>query len=432
MAVRFCFGPYLVNEMPLSANKNQVDAPDSSETQKTTYDIDDSQKDLELAEKEQQLPPDVEEKKRKGLLKTGFTTGTSATAATKAALLALLYYRTADDVYVSLPKGGNIKIRISWTKAEKHWRSVTAAVVKDAGDDPDVTHRAEICSTVSLTDDAGIIAIDGGIGVGRVTKPGLGLALGRAAINPTPTKMIEQAVVEVASNSLKNRGVNVVISVPSGEEIAKKTDNPRLGIVGGISILGTTGIVLPYSTASFAASIRQAVDVALALGNEWVVLTTGGRSEEFAKVLLGTRLPDHCFIQIGDFAGYSIRQCESKKIKKATIAGFIGKLTKMSMGVKQTHVRGSHVDMKFMAKVALECLPTISPSLLEEIEKANTARHVAEIIVANKMGGGFFRLICKKVYEHMREYSKGNLELEVIMFDFDGRVYGQWPSTPQY
>jgi cobalt-precorrin-5B (C1)-methyltransferase len=432
MAVRFCIEPHLVNEMPLPANKNQADAPDSSETQKTTNDLDDSQKDLELAEREQQLPSDIEEKRRKGLLKAGFTTGTSATAATKAALLALLHHRTADDVYVSLPKGGNKKIRISWTKAEKHWRSVTAAVVKDAGDDPDVTHRAEICSTVSFTDDAGIIVIDGGIGVGRVTKPGLGLTLGRAAINPTPTRMIEQAVEEVASNSLKDHGVNVVISVPSGEEIAKKTDNPRLGIVGGISILGTTGIVLPYSTASFAASIRQALDVALALGNEWVVLTTGGRSEEFAKVLLGTRLPDHCFVQIGDFAGYSIRQCELKKIKKATIAGFIGKLTKMSMGVKQTHVRGSHVDMKFMAEVALECLPTISPSLLEEIEKANTARHVAEIIVANKIGGGFFRLICKKVYEHMWEYSKGNLELEVIMFDFDGRVYGQWPPTPQY
>jgi len=421
----------LVNEMPLPANKKQADPPDSLETQKTTDDLNDSQKDLELAEREQHLPSDIEDKRRKGLLKTGFTTGTSATAATKAALVALLYDRTADDVCVSLPKGGNMKIRISWTKTEERGRSVTAAVVKDGGDDPDVTHRAEIRSTVSLTDDAGIIIIDGGMGVGRVTKPGLGLALGRAAINPTPTKMIEQAVLEVASNLLKDRGVKVVISVPSGEEIAKKTDNPRLGIVGGISILGTTGIVLPYSTASFAASIRQALDVALALGNEWVVLTTGGRSEEFAKVLLGNRLPDHCFVQMGDFAGYSIRQCELKKIKKATIAGFVGKLTKISMGVKQTHVRGSHVDMEFMAKVALECLPTISPSLIEEIEKANTARHVAEIIVANNVDG-FFQLLCKKACEHMREYSKGNLELEVIMFDFDGRVYGQWPTTPQY
>jgi len=415
-----------MNEMPLPVNKNHADPTDSLYTQKTTDDLNDSQKDLELAEREQQLPSDIEERRRKGLLKTGFSTGTSATAATKAALVALLYQRTVDVVYVSLPKGGNIKIRISWTKPEEDGLSVTAAVVKDGGDDPDVTHRAEICSTVSLTDDAGIIIIDGGKGVGRVTKPGLGLALGRAAINPTPTKMIEQAVLELASNSLRDRGVKVVISVPLGEEIAKKTDNPRLGIVGGISILGTTGIVLPYSTASFAASIRQSLDVALALGNEWVVLTTGGRSEEFAKVLLGTRLPDHCFVQMGDFAGYSIRQCELKKMKKATIAGFIGKLTKMSMGVKQTHVRGSHVDMEFMAKVALECLPKISPSLIQEIENANTARHVAEIIVTNKISG-FFHLICKKVYEHMMEYSKGNLELEVIMFDFDGSVSGQWP-----
>jgi len=386
-----------------------------------------SQKDLELAETEHHLPLEIQEKKRKGTLRTGFTTGTSATAATKAALIALLFQKTVKFVSVSLPKGGIMNIRIANTTKEQY--SATSAVVKDAGDDPDVTDRAEVCATVYLTNEVGIISIDGGKGVGRVTKPGLGIDIGKPAINPSPTKMIERAVSEVAAERLKDHGVKVVISVPRGEEIAKKTDNPRLGIIGGISILGTTGIVYPYSTASFAASIRQALDVARAMGDHWIVLTTGGRSEDFAKELFGNALPEHCFVQMGDFAGYSIRHCALKQIQKATIAGFVGKLTKMSMGIKQTHVRGSHVDMEFMAKVASECYPRISMSILEEIRKANTARHVSEIITTHQITG-FFDLICKKVHEHMLEYLKGGLQLEVIMFDFDGKVSGQFPPAP--
>jgi cobalt-precorrin-5B (C1)-methyltransferase len=156
------------------------------------------EQDLMLAEQEQELPAIIEEKKRRGTLKTGYTTGTSATAATKAALLALVSGKAADDVFVSLPKGGMAKLRIAWTKNEKNG-SYTSAVIKNAGDDPDITHGAEICSTVSLTDQVGKIAIDGGIGVGKVTKPGLGLEIGKAAINQTPMKMIEQAVIDAAS-----------------------------------------------------------------------------------------------------------------------------------------------------------------------------------------------------------------------------------------
>ncbi len=170
--------------------------------------------------------------------------------------------------------------------------------------------------------------------------------------------MINQSigeVFEIYNQVMKTNGLNVIISVPKGEEIAKKTDNPRLGILGGISILGTTGIVLPYSTASFAASIRQSLDVGLALGSDVFILTTGGRSEDFCKNLFGTMYPEHSYVQMGDFAGYSVKQCYEKKVKKVIIAGFIGKLTKIAMGVKQTHVRGSHVNMDFMAKLALEC-----------------------------------------------------------------------------
>ena len=380
------------------------------------------EQDLMLAEQAQELPAIIEEKKRKGTLRTGYTTGTSATAATKAALLALISGKAADNVFVTLPKGGIAKLGIAWTKIEKNGSS-TSAVIKNAGDDPDITHGAEICSTVSFTDQVGKIIIDGGIGVGRVTKPGLGLEIGKAAINQTPMKMIEQAVIDVAAKKLNSSGINVIISVPRGEELSKKTDNPRLGIIGGISILGTTGIVLPYSTASFAASIRQSLDVAIAMGVDTVVLTTGGRSEDFAKELFAKLLPDHSFIQIGDFAGYAIKQCANKRIHKAIIAGLIGKLTKMAMGVKQTHVRGSHVDMEFMARVAAEC--NSSPKVIEEIKGANTARHVSEIIDKNNVSG-FFDLVCKKVYEQMHDYSGGKLKLEVIMFGFDGKLCGQY------
>lgn len=375
-------------------------------------------KDIELAEQEQDLPPEIEEKKRKGALRTGYTTGTTATAATKGALYALID-KPVNEVTVSLPKGRTATLKIAWTKIEGN--KATCASIKDGGDDPDATHGAEICSTVSFNKNAGQISIDGSKGVGRVTKPGLGLEMGKAAINPTPMKMLEQAVQEVAKEQLKEQGVDVVISVPKGEEIAKKTDNPRLGILGGVSILGTTGIVLPYSTASFAASIRQSLDVAIAMGADTAVLTTGGRSEDFAKELF--KLPDHCFVQMGDFAGYSIKQCANKKLRKATIAGFIGKLTKMAMGVKQTHVAGSHVNMEFMARLAAEC--HASPLVVNEIKGANTARHVSEIITKNNITG-YFDLVCKKVHEQMSEHAKGQLEIEIIMFEFNGKVIGRY------
>jgi cobalt-precorrin-5B (C1)-methyltransferase len=377
----------------------------------------------QLAEQEQSLPPQIEEKKRRRTLRTGYTTGSTATAATKGALYALITGKPIEQVTVSLPKGSKAMFKIAYTKSEKNGK-VTCAAIKDGGDDPDATHGAEICSTVSFNKNAGHINIDGGKGVGRVTKPGLGLEIGKAAINPTPIKMLEQAVHEVASHQLQNQGVDIVISVPKGGEIAKKTDNPRLGIIGGISILGTTGIVLPYSTASFAASIRQGLDVATAMGADTVVLTTGGRSEDFAKALF--KLPDHCFIQMGDFAGYSIKQCANKaSIRLVIIAGFIGKLTKMAMGIKQTHVAGSHVDMEFMARLAAEC--EAQPNVVEEISSANTARHVSEIIKKNKIVS-FYDNVCKKVYEQMHEHAKGQLQIEVILYEFDGTIIGRHPK----
>ncbi len=381
--------------------------------------------DIDLAEieSEQELPLEILEKRRKGLLRTGYTTGTSASAATKAALLTLISSQIFNTIEVFLPKGKIATLKIAWTKINKDNQSVTSAVIKDGGDDPDVTHGAEICSSVSLTNNKGIIEIDGGIGVGRVTRPGLGLEIGSAAINPVPKKMIEYAVSDSAKSLLHQNGIKVIISVPKGEELAKKTDNPRLGIVGGISILGTTGIVFPYSTASFAASIRQSLDVAISLGTDIVVLTTGGRSEDFIKNIYDY-LPDYAFIQMGDFSGYTIKQCTNRSIKKIIIAGFIGKLTKMAMGIKQTHVRGSHVSIEFMANLASTCVD--SKEIINEIRKANTARHVSEIIHQCNVKN-FFDLICKYVYSEMYNHSNKSIEIVVIMFDFNGKICGKYP-----
>ena len=362
---------------------------------------------------------------RKRSLRTGYTTGTCAAAATKAALSALVSGNKLPKVNVSLPKDKHIVIDIAWIKFVDE-RSVTASVIKDGGDDPDVTNGAEIWSTVSLLESSNKIMIDGGIGVGRVTKPGLGLEIGKAAINPTPLKMINQAIEEILEKQQKNRyGLSILISVPKGEEIAKRTDNPRLGIIGGISILGTTGIVIPYSTASFAASIRQSIDVSIAMGSDSVILTTGGRSEDFARSIFGNSVADHAYIQIGDFIGFSIKQCAIKKIKKAYVIGFIGKLTKMAMGVKQTHVKGSNVDMNFLATLANRC--GANNDLVKKIKLANTARHVGELIDQSGLSM-FYDVLCEEVYNHLSKDSPSDLQIKIILLDFTGKVIGNFPN----
>jgi cobalt-precorrin-5B (C1)-methyltransferase len=362
---------------------------------------------------------------KKKSLRTGYTTGTCAAAATKAALSTLVNGEKLAKVNVSLPKAKHIVIDIAWIRYENE-KSVTAAVIKDGGDDPDVTNGAEIWSTVSLLETSNKIIIDGGKGVGRVTKPGLGLEIGKAAINPTPLKMISHAIDEILGQQQKNRnGLSIWISVPKGEEIAKKTDNPRLGIIGGISILGTTGIVIPYSTASFAASIRQSIDVSKAMGSDSVILTTGGRSEDFAREIFGNSIADHAYIQIGDFIGFSIKQCAIKKIKKAYVVGFIGKLTKMAMGIKQTHVKGSHVDMNFLAELVIRC--GANYELVKKIRVANTARHVGELV--DQFGlNMFYDVLCEEVYSHLSKYSPSELQIKIILLDFNGKIIGEFPE----
>lgn len=352
-------------------------------------------------------------------LRTGYTTGTCAAAAARAALMRMSGI-AADSVTVLLPRGDHLLIPIKSCRVDGE--VVTCSVIKDGGDDPDVTHGAEIVVELSPAGGAGDILIEGGEGVGTVTKPGLGLEVGGPAINPTPRRMIQDNLREAGGDVLARTGLRVRISVPAGRALAPKTDNPRLGILGGISILGTSGIVIPYSTASFAAAIRQNLDVAVAMGDDTVVLTTGGRSEDFARRIVP--LPDHCFVQMGDFSGYAVQQCGKKNLKKAYVVGFVGKLAKMATGVGQTHVKGSKVDMGFLAKMAEEC--GAGHDTVQRIRKANTARHVMEMVMEEEVPG-FFGRICGMVHDHMQKRA-GGTAIEVVMFDFEGSVLGRAPG----
>ena len=348
-------------------------------------------------------------------LKTGYTTGSSATAAAKAALLSIINQKKIQNVGIILPRRSFLQIPVEFCEFENEKAKCT--VIKNGGDDPDVTHGAEIIVELSFTDKVNEIEIGGGEGVGIVTKQGLGLEIGKPAINPVPKKMINENLRESGKEILEKKGIRIIISVPKGRELAPKTDNPRLGIKDGISILGTSGIVIPFSTASYAASIRQNLDVAIAAGNETVVLTTGGRSEEYAKKIVD--LPIHCFVQMGDFSGYTIQQCGRKNIRKAYVVGFIGKLAKMAAGVKQTHVKGSKVDMNFLSELAKKA--NANEKVIASIKKANTARHVSEIIKENNISG-FFELICGETYKHMRKHSEEKVPIDVILFDFEGEI----------
>jgi cobalt-precorrin-5B (C1)-methyltransferase len=226
---------------------------------------------------------------------------------------------------------------------------------------------------------------------------------------------------------LEKNGIKVVISVPKGKELGPNTDNPRIGIVDGISILGTSGIVIPYSTASFAAAIRQQIDVVVSMGDDTVILTTGGRSEDYARKIL--ELPEHSFIQMGDFSGYAISQCAKKGIKKAYVGGFIGKFAKMATGVKQTHVKGSKVNMEFLAELAKKC--KAEENIIQKIKNANTARNVQEIVLENNTKG-FFDEVCSEVYKQMINHSESKTSIEIILFDFDGNVLASHPSSKRF
>jgi cobalt-precorrin-5B (C1)-methyltransferase len=348
----------------------------------------------------------------------GFTTGTAAAAAARAACLVLLDRGWPDRVPLQLPSARVLDIRINtleWTGEE-----ASAGVVKDAGDDPDVTHGAEVFAAVRRVPEPGI-HLRGGVGVGTVTRPGLELPVGSPAINPVPQRMIRQAVADVLGSDRPDPGVQVTISVPNGEELARRTFNARLGIVGGLSILGTTGIVRAMSTAAWRASVLQAVDVAAANGVTRIVLSTGGRSEKFAQQLYPD-LPELAFVEMGIFTGAALERAAERGVPHVSLCAMIGKLSKTAAGKMQTHVAGNQVDCAFLAGVARDL--GAAPVLADAIAAANTARHVQEMVEAAGFTA-FFARLCELAAEQCAAVAAGRLAVEVVLFDFDGRVLGR-------
>src|SRR5579875_2999066 len=308
----------------------------------------------------------------KGKLREGYTTGSCATAATKAALTALITGESQTESTIYLPIKRFVTFHIESCEITKEM--ATASIIKDGGDDPDATHGALIVSTVSWTDEPGII-LDGGVGVGRVTKEGLPIPVGEAAINPVPRKMIRETAEGVLKEYGIKKGIKIVISVPDGEEIAKKTLNGRLGILGGISILGTRGIVVPFSTAAYKASIIQGISVARASGCEHIVITTGGRSEKYAMKMY-PELPEEAFIEMGDFVGFSAKQAKRLGMEEIRLVGMMGKFSKIAQGVMMVHARSAPVDFQFISQIAAEV--GVPKSLQEQILGANTASQVGD------------------------------------------------------
>src|ERR687895_1719561 len=279
--------------------------------------------------REPSMPPSMEKVKGQRL-RTGWTTGTCAAAAAKAAASALVSGRRPARVDVKLPgKGRERRVEFEVERCDLGASWAEAVVVKDAGDDPDVTDGAHLTARVSWREEQGL-KLDRGDGVGIVTKPGLGLPVGGPAINAVPRRMISYSVEEVLDP--QERGVRVVISVPGGEKMAEKTTNARLGIVGGISILGTTGIVRPFSTAAWAASVIQAINVMGAQGYDTFVLSTGGLTEKAAMRLLPD-LEEVCFIEVGDFTGQAIKQAIKNGLERGYFVGMAGKLAKLAAGL---------------------------------------------------------------------------------------------------
>jgi cobalt-precorrin-5B (C1)-methyltransferase len=359
----------------------------------------------------------ADEPRRGKALREGYSTGSCAAAAAKAAATALLSGAVPKDVTIDLPIGRSATFPVNAGELENG--VARCSVVKDAGDDPDCTHGAEIFAEVRLRAEPGV-GIDGGDGVARVTKGGLGIEIGEAAITRGPRRMIAESGAAALRAGGHAGGADVRIVVPRGIEMAKKTLNHRLGLLGGISILGTSGIVKPYSTAAYKVSIVNAIDVAVGEGLTEVVVTTGGKSEEYAQRIWP--LPDSAFVQMGDWVGFTLTYCRKRQLAKVDIAGMIGKLSKVADGEFYTHARQSAVNLDGLAAIAGSL--GAPADVVERIRGANTAREAQEIALAHGVAG-FFDRIAEKVARNCRDYVGGTLAVETVLTDADGAVLGR-------
>jgi len=334
-------------------------------------------------------------------LRTGWTTGTCASAAAKAAAIGLVTGAAPSEVEVGLPNGRRVTFAV---ESEPPSRCV---VVKDAGDDPDCTDGARMTAEVA----EGVASLTAGAGVGTVTKPGLGLDVGAPAINAVPRRMIAAALAEVTAGPLA-----VTFTVPGGDDMAARTSNARLGIVGGISILGTTGIVRPFSTAAYRASVTQQIDVAAAQGESVVVLATGSRSER-AAMRLRPDLPEVCFVEVGDFTGTALRRAATDGIGQVILVAMAGKITKLAAGVMMTHFHRSQVDGELLAAAARD---SGSPDeVVAAATETTTARHFFETCITHGDVAPLVR-VCELARAACQAHTGGAVRTEVVMVDFDG------------
>ena len=361
----------------------------------------------------------MEDKQKRGLRK-GYTTGTCAAAAAKAAAIAFFTGRKIKEVQTILPAGEAVTLPVYRCEIGKD--TATASVIKDAGDDPDVTNGAEIIAEIQgqgprvkgqgdkafqFTVYSLQFTVYGGKGVGIVTKPGLAIPIGEPAINPVPRKMIEESVKEAVgylNSELRtpNSELYLTLSVPDGEEIAKKTMNARLGITGGISILGTTGIVEPLSLSAYRHSIVCALDVAVASGCREILFSTGRSSEKVAEKEI--KLPEEAFILVGDHMGFALKEARNKmhdaRCKKIIIVGQFGKFSKLAAGHFETHCSDSGIELKFLANLAKDA--DANKDIIESIRNANTARQVFFILKEQGLEK-VLRMVCKRVKENSAE-----------------------------
>jgi len=365
-------------------------------------------------------------------LRSGYTTGACAAAAAKGAALLLRDGTVADTVDLTLPSGVSAAFVLHATHRTED--SATCSVIKDAGDDPDITNGAEVVALVGsrVKGQGSEIIIEGGDGIGTVTKPGLAVPPGEWAINPMPRRMIEQAVREI----LPNGGCRVVISIPDGEERAKKTLNARLGIIGGLSILGTTGIVRPISAKAWTDTIDTALNVARACGCRTVVLCTGRTSELAAMKyfettptsdtgrLRGEALPEEAFIMMGDHIAYALQSCHSHGFMQPVLACQFGKLLKIACGHPNTHAAASTMDLSRLQQWAATA--GLPENLISLVSGANTAR---EIAIASGYDPPLLNLVCGKARAAIQVHAP-SLVPSLLVCSYDSRVILEQRTIP--
>lgn len=341
-------------------------------------------------------------------LRCGFTTGTCAAAASAGAARMLLSGKVIENITVITPSGNSVTVGLTDIKKENDY--VSCAVQKDSGDDPDVTDKILVYSTVSYEKSG--ITVDGGEGVGRVTKKGLKQQIGEAAINPVPRKMIEEQLKTAASDYSYDGGLKAVISVPMGIKIAKKTFNPRLGIEGGISILGTTGIVEPMSEQALIDTISVELDVRKAQNEEFIIVTPGNYGQDFLRDNLGIAV-DKC-VKCSNFIGDTIDMCIEKGFKSMLLVGHIGKLSKLGCTIYNTHSRYADGRMEAFALCAALC--GAEREVLENILGCITTDAVLEILKKEGIFDETIKMLEKRIDRSLKLRAKGSIEIGMITF----------------